>query len=67
LASGQSRGCRTIRSGFASDIDEFRIEQRVGKEIRTSTLSAQIVNIEEGPETRILIRPDPSIEAVLGY
>ena len=27
---------------------EFRIEQRVGKEIRTSTLSAQIVKIEEG-------------------
>ena len=37
---------------------EFRIEQRVGKEIRTSTLSAQIVKIEEGPtDTRILIRP----------
>jgi hypothetical protein len=35
------------------------IEQRVGKEIRTPTLSAQIVEIEEGPaETRVLIRPD---------
>jgi hypothetical protein len=38
---------------------EFLIQQRVGKEIRTSRLSAQIVKIEEGPETRILIRPDP--------
>lgn len=38
---------------------EFLIEQRVGKEIRTSTLSAQIVKVEEGPaETRVLIRPD---------
>jgi hypothetical protein len=38
---------------------EFVIEQRVGKEIRTSTLNAQIVKIEEGPaETRMLILPD---------
>jgi hypothetical protein len=45
---------------------EFRIEQRVGKEIRTSTLSAQIVKIEEGPaESRVLIRPDPKVEAAL--
>jgi hypothetical protein len=45
---------------------EFRIEQRVGKEIRISTLSAQIVKIEEGPaETRVLIRPDPKVEAAL--
>jgi hypothetical protein len=43
---------------------EFRIEQRVGKEIRTSTLSAQIIKIEEGPETRVLIRPHPSYGAV---
>jgi hypothetical protein len=43
-------------------LHEFRIEQRVGKETRTSTLSAQIVKIEEGPAEarRILIRPDPS-------
>jgi hypothetical protein len=41
---------------------EFVIEQRVGKEIRASTLSAQIIEIEEGPsETRVLIRPDPSL------
>jgi hypothetical protein len=47
---------------------EFRIEQRVGKEIRTSTLSAQIIKIEDGPaETSVLIRPDPSVEAALGY
>jgi hypothetical protein len=40
---------------------EFRIEQRVGKEIRTSILSAQIVKIEEGPaDTRVLLRPHPS-------
>lgn len=40
----------------------FVIEQRVGKEIRTSTLSVQIVKVEEGPtETRVLIRPDPSL------
>jgi hypothetical protein len=44
---------------------DFVIEQRVGKEIRTSTLSAQIVKIEEGPETRVLIRPDPKVEAAL--
>lgn len=38
---------------------EFQIEQRVGKEIRMSHLSAQIVKIEEGPtETRVLIFPD---------
>jgi hypothetical protein len=41
---------------------DFMIEQRVGKEIRRSTLSAQIVKIEEGPaETRVLIRPHPSL------
>ena len=46
---------------------EFRIEQRVGKQIRTSTLSAQIVKIEEGPaETQVQIRPDPKVEALLG-
>ena len=39
---------------------EFVIEQRVGKEIRSSTLIAQIIKIEEGPETRVLIRPHPS-------
>ena len=39
---------------------EFRIEQRVGKETRTSTLSAQIVKVEEGAETRVLLRPHPS-------
>jgi hypothetical protein len=44
---------------------EFRIEQRVGKQIRASTLSAQIVKIEEGPEMRILIRPNPAVEAAL--
>ncbi len=38
---------------------DFVIEQRVGKEIRTSRLSAQIVKVEEGlAETRVLIRPD---------
>ena len=46
---------------------DFMIEQRVGKEVRTSTLSAQIVKVEEGPaEARVLIRPDPSVEAALG-
>jgi len=45
---------------------EFRIEQRVGKEIRVSTLSAQIVKIEEGPaETRVLLRPHPSYGAAI--
>jgi hypothetical protein len=40
---------------------DFRIEQRVGKEIRSSKLSAQIAKIEEGPtETRVLIHPHPS-------
>ena len=38
---------------------EFQIEQRVGRETRTSTLKAQIVKIEEGPlESRVLIRPE---------
>jgi hypothetical protein len=50
----------------AAAFHEFRIEQRVGKQMRSSTLSAQIVEIEEGPdETRVLIRPHPSIEAAL--
>jgi hypothetical protein len=45
---------------------EFLIEQRVGKKVRSSTLSAQIIKVEEGPvETRMLIRPHPSIEAAL--
>jgi hypothetical protein len=43
---------------------EFRIEQRVGKEIRASTLCAQILKIEEGPaETRVLVRPHPTYGA----
>ena len=42
---------------------EFRIEQRLGKEIRASTLCAQILRIEEGPETRVLICPHPSFAA----
>jgi hypothetical protein len=47
---------------------DFMIEQRVGKEIRTSTLSAQIVKVEEGAqESRVLIRPDAGVEAALGY
>jgi hypothetical protein len=42
-------------------LHEFRIEQRVGKEIRSSKLSAQILKIEEGPvDTRVLLRPHPS-------
>ena len=41
---------------------ESRIEQRIGKEMLTSTLSAQIVKVDEGPaETRVLIRPDPKV------
>jgi hypothetical protein len=45
---------------------EFRIEQRVGKEIRVSTLSAQILKVEEGPaETRMLLRPHPSYGAAI--
>jgi hypothetical protein len=45
---------------------EFRIDQRVGKEIRTSSLNAQIVKIEEGPaETRVLIRPYPPFEEAI--
>jgi len=39
---------------------KFLIERRVGKETRVSTLSAQIVKIEEGPaESRVLILPVP--------
>ena len=37
---------------------EFVIEQRVGRETRTSRLVAQIVKVEEGPaDVRVLIRP----------
>ncbi len=44
----------------------FLIEQRVSREVRSSTLMAQIVKIEEGPtETRVLILPDPKVEAAL--
>jgi hypothetical protein len=40
---------------------EFSIERRVGKQMRSSTLGAQIVKIEEGSaETRVLIRPHAS-------
>jgi hypothetical protein len=47
---------------------DFLIEHRVGKQVRSSTLSAQILKIEEGPaETRVLIRPDAGVEAALGY
>jgi len=44
----------------------FVIEQRVGKQTRSSTLMAQIIKIEEGPgETLVLIRPDPKVEEAL--
>jgi hypothetical protein len=44
---------------------EFRIERRVGKEIRASALSAQIVKLEEGPtETRVLLQPHPSYGSI---
>ena len=46
---------------------EFRIEQRVGKEIRSSTLIAQIVKIEEGPAETLLSHADPKVKAALGY
>jgi hypothetical protein len=53
-------------NGSPDTFHEFLIEQRVGKEIRTSTLSAQFITIEEGSaETRVLIRPDPSVEAAM--
>jgi hypothetical protein len=40
---------------------DFRIEQRIGKETRVSTMKAQIVKIKKGPdESLIQIRPDPS-------
>jgi hypothetical protein len=49
-----------------SAFHEFRIEQRVGKETRSSSLIAQIIKIEGGPaETRVLIRPHPSYDAAL--
>jgi len=38
---------------------EFLIEQRIGKELRASTLAAQIIEIKEGAfETRVLLRPN---------
>ncbi|PYU30357.1 MAG: hypothetical protein DMG31_14080 [Acidobacteria bacterium] len=44
----------------------FLIEQRVGRETRSSTLMAQIVKIEEGPaDTRVLLRPHPSYKAAM--
>jgi hypothetical protein len=46
---------------------EFLIAQRLGKKTRTSTLSAQIIKIEEGPaETRVLLQPHPSYRAAPG-
>jgi hypothetical protein len=44
---------------------EFVIEQRLGSETRSSTSMAQIVEIGEGPETRILIRPHPSFRVAI--
>ena len=38
----------SLHSRTRQPFHEFRIEQRVGKEVRMSTLSAQIVKIEEG-------------------
>jgi hypothetical protein len=44
---------------------EFLIEQRVGKEIRSSILNARIVKIEEVPsELRVLIRPDVPVPLI---
>jgi hypothetical protein len=55
---------RASPSGFHG----FLIEQRTGRKVRSSTLMAQIVKIEEGlSEKRVLIRPDSKIEAALGY
>jgi hypothetical protein len=42
---------------------EFRIEHRLGKEIRASTLCAQILKVEEGPAETQVIRPHPSYGA----
>jgi hypothetical protein len=61
----KSEDASPFLTAFKSSPDvfhDFMIEQRVGKEIRRSTVSAQIVKIEQGPiEARILIRPHPSI------
>src|SRR2546425_8300440 len=47
------------RPDFTDDSGFWLREQRVGKEMRSSTLMAQIVKIEEGStETRILILPN---------
>jgi hypothetical protein len=58
----QAAGALPFVSAFKDSPDvfhEFQIEQRVGKGIRSSTLMAQIIKIEEGPdETRVLIGPD---------
>jgi hypothetical protein len=51
---------RALQSSPAA-FHDFQIEQRIGKQTRTPTLSAQIVRIEEGAiGTRVLIRPHPS-------
>ena len=40
---------------------QFLIEQRVRRETRSSSLSAQIIKVEEGPtEAQVLIRPNSS-------
>jgi len=46
---------------------QFLIEQRVGRETRSSPLSAQIIKVEEGPtEARVLIRPNSSSYTAIG-
>jgi hypothetical protein len=44
---------------------EFLIEQRAGMKTRSSIFSAQIINIEEVPKPRVLIRPHGSVEEAL--
>ena len=44
-------------NGSPDALHDFVIEQRVGKETRTSRLKARIAKVEEGPaQARVLIR-----------
>jgi hypothetical protein len=66
VKAGDMSPFKAAFNGSPSAFHEFLIEQRVGKEMRSSTLTAQIVKVEEGPaETRVLIRPHPSFEAAI--
>jgi hypothetical protein len=65
----EAKDATPFTAAFKTSLDtfhEFRIEQRVGKEMRISRLNAQIVKIEQREaETRIQILPHTDYEAAV--